>query len=66
MASFADTVDQDCKDMDGTPSSDVLPIKTKEDAEAWMAMPQEDNDCLTFKRLLPKLGPTYKYQGAWK
>jgi hypothetical protein len=32
----------------------------------WAAEPQDGNECLTFKRMLPKLGPKPAYKGAWK
>jgi hypothetical protein len=48
MAAFGSTVtspydatDQDCKD----------------EWDSWEAQAQEGNECLTFKRMLPQLGP---------
>jgi hypothetical protein len=46
---------QDCKDMDDAPFVDTWPQEGH--PSSWTATPQEDNDCLTFKRMLPRLGP---------
>jgi hypothetical protein len=52
--SFQLQAEQDCKDMDDAPFADTLPM---DDTESWTASPQTDNECLTFRRMLPKLGP---------
>jgi hypothetical protein len=31
--------------------------------DSWVAEPQDDNECLTFKRMLPNLGPK-PFEGA--
>lgn len=60
--SFQNAVDQDCKEMDDAPYLDTLP-RSDEDME-WSATPQDDNSCLTFKRMLPRLGPKPPPAGA--